>query len=165
MEGHATLDRRSMLRAVATLGLTGLLAGCSGVFGDDAVESGDVDAYLSDTSNFDGIVDETGQSAVRVEVGTSANGGSFGFSPAAIRVDVGATVVWEWVDDESSHDVAAEKGAFESDLVSNAGYEFQHEFGKAGTYLYKCSPHDQFGMNGAVVVDAEGTAEPTAADD
>lgn len=157
------VDRRSLLKTTTALAISGVVSGCAGFFQDDAVAEGDVDGYLSDTDNYDGLVDRTGESAVRVEVGTAANGGNFGFEPPAITVDVGTTVVWEWVDDEASHDVVDEQGAFESDLVADVGHEFDHTFDEPGTYLYKCSPHDRFGMNGAIEVpeakDGTATAE------
>jgi len=59
---------------------------------------------------------------VTVEVGTEANGGNFGFGPAAVRVDPGTTVTWEWV--AGSHNVEAEDGSFESELTDETGFTF-----------------------------------------
>jgi halocyanin-like protein len=109
--------------------------------------------WFEDVSNFDGVVDETGSGEVTVTVGSSANGGNFGFGPAAVRVDTGTTVVWEWNGKGGSHNVAADAGVFESELVSEDGHTFSHTFEETGTVRYACTPHETVGMKGAVVVE------------
>ena len=52
--------------------------------------------WFEDVENFDGIVDRRGESPVTITVGAPGNGGDFAFKPAAVRVDPGTTVVWEW---------------------------------------------------------------------
>ncbi|WP_458209199.1 halocyanin domain-containing protein [Haladaptatus sp. NG-SE-30] len=112
-----------------------------------------LDDWFSDVDNYDGVVDKTGKSEVRVEVGSEANGGAFGFGPAAVRVSPGTKVVWEWTGKGGAHNVVAEGGAgFESEMVSDAGYTFEHTFEDAGSYKYYCLPHKAMGMKGAVVV-------------
>jgi halocyanin-like protein len=113
----------------------------------------DFGGWFEGVSNFDGVVDETGSSEVTVTVGSSANGGNFGFDPAAVRVDAGTTVVWEWNGKGGSHNVAAEDGSFESELVDEEGHTFSHTFEEAGTVKYACTPHETVGMKGAVVVE------------
>jgi halocyanin-like protein len=112
----------------------------------------DFDGWFEGVSNFDGVVDETGSNEVTVTVGSEANGGNFGFDPAAVRVDAGTTVVWEWNGEGGSHNVAAEDGSFESELVAEEGHTFSHDFEEAGTVKYACTPHETVGMRGAVVV-------------
>lgn len=120
---------------------------------DDSGGSSDFGGWFDNVGNFDGVVDKTGQSEVTVSVGAEGNGGGYAFDPAAITVDTGTTVVWEWTGDGGSHNVAAEDGSFESDMVDSEGHTFSHTFDSAGTFKYKCTPHEAMGMKGAVVVE------------
>lgn len=163
----STVDRRTVLQGFGTMAIVGTIAGCttdSDGDGGDGSEGGDgsdgsdggggnseVEDYLSNTSNYDGIVDETGSSEVTVDVGASGNTGNFAYEPAAIRVDTGTTVVFEWVN--GYHNVVDEDGNFESELTDENGFTFEHQFDSAGTYLYFCQPHKGQGMKGAVVVE------------
>jgi len=132
--------------------------------GDSGGESGgggtpDFGGYLDDTDNFGGSVeDATGQDQATVEVGAEGNGGNLAFGPAAIHVDPGTTVVWEWTGEGGSHNVVSEDGAFESDLKGEGGATFEHTFEEDGVYNYFCQPHKSVGMKGSVVV---GTDFPT----
>jgi len=162
------LTRRAFLGGTAALTIG--LAGCSGGSGDggdgsggsdgsDGDSGGDggspptFDGYLDDTSNYDGVVDRTGNEEVTVTVGAEANGGNFGYGPAAVRVSTGTTVVWEWNGRGSLHNVAAEDGSFESEQVQEAGHTFSQTFEEAGTVRYYCTPHETLGMKGVVVVE------------
>jgi halocyanin-like protein len=133
----------------------------SGQSGDDAGSDGgaadvDFDGWFENVGNFDGVVDETGSSEVTVEVGAEANGGAFGFGPAAIQVDPGTTVTWEWV--AGSHNVVADDGGYESELTNEEGFTFSHTFEEAGVSKYYCTPHQSMGMKGAVVVGSGDSA-------
>jgi halocyanin-like protein len=108
------------------------------------------DGYLDDVDNYDGVVDATGQDEVTVEVGSEANGGNFGFGPAAVQVDPGTTAVWEWV--AGSHNVEAEDGGFASELTDEEGFTFEQTFDEEGVVKYFCMPHKAMGMKGVVVV-------------
>jgi halocyanin-like protein len=146
-------------------GSDGGSGGDGGSDGSDSGSGGDggsggsvpsaVSEYLSDVGNFDGsLADETGSSSVTVQVGTQANGGAYGFGPAAIRVSSGTTVTWEWTGKGASHNVVAEDGAsFESELVTEEGHTFEHTFDSTGVVTYFCTPHKALGMKGAVVVE------------
>jgi len=113
----------------------------------------DFGGYLGDTDNFGGSVqDARGQDEVTVEVGTEGNGGNLAFDPPAVHVDNGATVVWEWTGEGGSHNVVSEDGAFESDLVGDEGFTFEHTFEEDGIFNYFCQPHKSVGMKGSVVV-------------
>jgi halocyanin-like protein len=114
--------------------------------------NGEVDEFLSDTSNYDGVQDETGNDEVTVTVGAEGNDGNFAFEPAAVEVDAGTDVVWEWSGQGGQHNVAHEGGEFESETTDEEGFTFTHTFEEAGTYLYVCTPHESLGMKGAVVV-------------
>jgi halocyanin-like protein len=136
------------LAATVALGSTGVASG----------QSSSVDGWMSDVENSDGIVDRTGRDEVRVDVGVEANGGAFGFGPAAVRVDPGTTVTWSWTGDGGSHNVVAADGAFASSLQNAPGATFTHTFDTDGVYRYACEPHRNLGMKGVVVVGSATTA-------
>ena len=123
--------------------------------------------WFSETDNFDGTVDRRGQSEVTVDVGASGNGGAFAFAPAAVWVDPGTTVRWEWTGN-GSHNVVAQSGAdFRSgDATADGSTTFSHTFEGTGIVTYYCNPHQGLGMKGAVVVGdvggdgGTGTATP-----
>jgi halocyanin-like protein len=131
----------------ATATDSGSASGDGGGAGVSAVEE-----YLSDAGNYDGVEDMSGSGSVTVEVGAQGNGGGFAFAPAAIRVAPGTTVTWEWTGKGGQHNVVHEGGAFESELVTEAGHTFEYTFEEAGTYRYYCQPHRALGMKGVVVV-------------
>ncbi|WP_396613349.1 halocyanin domain-containing protein (plasmid) [Haloferax sp. S1W] len=175
------LSRRRFTALVATTSISAALAGCTGSSGDSASEepeatetaapentetsdstsgsggeSGDTqnfDGWFDDVENFDGVVDKTSSDAASVEVGTEANGGAFGFGPAAVRVSTGTTVTWAWTGQGGTHNVVHTDGDFESELVGDEGHTFEHTFESAGVYTYSCVPHETLGMKGAVVVE------------
>ncbi|POG53766.1 halocyanin domain-containing protein [Haloferax marisrubri] len=113
---------------------------------DEAVE------YLSNAQSYDGdgVADYTGQSELSVENGAGTRG--MAFDPAAIAVDAGTTVTWEWTGRGGEHDVVAVDGTFESELVDSATKTFSYTFETAGEFLYNCSEHEDKGMKGVVVV-------------
>jgi len=125
----------------------------------DAAGEPDYGDWFSNVSNFDGTVDETGKSEVTVTVGADGNDGGFAFGPAAVRVDPGTTVVWEWTGKGGSHNVIGDDGGFESELTGETGHTFSHTFESEGVYKYFCRPHKAMGMKGAVVVGSGGAAE------
>ncbi|WP_247008464.1 halocyanin domain-containing protein [Halorientalis litorea] len=121
----------------------------------------DFGGYLSDANNYDGVVDATGQDEVTVDVGAGDTGLAFG--PAAVHVDAGATVVWEWTGEGGAHNVVAEDADFESGSpVGQAGNTYEYTFEEDGVYNYYCQPHKGSGMLGSVVV---GTDYPTVGGD
>ncbi|WP_336037977.1 halocyanin domain-containing protein [Halobacterium yunchengense] len=143
-----TATRRSVLETTAAVGAA---AATGAAFtGAAAAQDADLSSWFENTSNFDGVVDQTGESEVTVEVGAEANGGAYGYGPAAVRVDPGTKVVWEWV--EGSHNVVADDGSFESELTQESGFTFSQTFEEEGVTKYYCTPHESMGMKGAVVV-------------
>jgi len=151
------VTRRSLLRASAGAGAAA--AGTGALAGGAAAQDSGLAEWLSDVGNYDGVTDETGSGEVSVEVGVEANGGPYGFGPAAVRVDPGTTVNFEWVSD--THNVLVESqpsdaGWSGDEAINNEGYSYSHTFETEGVYLYYCNPHLTMGMKGAVVVgDAE----------
>jgi len=148
--------RRSAMKTLAIGATAGGLTAMGA--GPAAAQSTDLTDWFSNTSNADGVVDETGKSEVTVEVGVQGNGSAFAFGPAAVRVDPGTTVVWEWTGKGTPHNVVAEDGSYQSEMISEAGATFSHTFESAGVSKYACVPHKTMGMKGAVVVgDADVT--------
>ncbi|RDI70076.1 halocyanin domain-containing protein [Halopelagius longus] len=148
-DSNASVTRRTVLRGVAGSAVAGAALGAAGPV---SAQSSGLDSWFSNTSNYDGVVDETGNSEVTVTVGAEANGGGYGFGPAAIRVDPGTTVVWEWSGAGGSHNVVAEDGSFESEMTDEKGHTFEQTFDGEGVVKYACAPHKAMGMKGAVVV-------------
>jgi len=130
------MSDRTRREALASAGvvITAALAGCGG----SGSPGGDEQR-----------VDRTGADTVDVVVGSD---GGFGFDPANVVVDVGATVRWEWNGEGGGHNVVEVDGAFESELTDEAGFTFEHVFDESGTFEYVCTPHQTQGMVGVVEV-------------
>jgi halocyanin-like protein len=163
--GGIDCSRRSALRLGAgAVGAAGGLAAATPA----SAQSGDLESWFGDgrggsTANFSGTVDRTGQDEVVVEVGVDANGGSYGFGPAAVRVSPGTTVVFEWVSD--THNVVVESTPEGADWsghepVEDTGFSTSSTFETEGTYTYYCDPHLALGMKGAIVVGRAPVGEP-----
>jgi hypothetical protein len=70
------------------------------------------------------------------------------FNPATRTVSVGTTV--RWVNNGSlAHNTISDTGVWTSANV-NPGADFQHTFGTAGSFPYRCTLHA--GMTGTIVV-------------
>lgn len=145
----ASMSRRGLFRAGATGAAlaTGVALGADGA-------AAQYDGWLDDVDNYDGTHDRRGEDEVTVEVGAGENGLRFG--PAAVLIDPGATVVWEWTGQGGAHNVVAENDAFDSgETVDEAGHTFEHTFADAAegdVFTYLCTPHQAVGMKGAVAV-------------
>lgn len=165
------LSRRRYVAGTGAVLTLGTLAGCSGGGdggdGDDGGTGGDepgqpvddvpseIDEYLADARMYEGtIADYTGEDQVVVSVGAGDVG--FAFDSAAIRIDAGTNVVWEWTGEGGAHNVtAAEESATEfnsGDAVGEEGYTFEQTFDDAATQFYYCTPHQANGMLGAIEV-------------
>ena len=85
------------------------------------------------------------------------------FSPPAIKITPDTTVTWEWVEDNTDHNVVATDGTFDSGQpVSAAGETFEYTFETEGTHKYVSEPHADTGMKGVVVVtSAPSSGYPT----
>ncbi|WP_332897358.1 halocyanin domain-containing protein [Haladaptatus sp. CMSO5] len=127
------------------------LGAAAGEAGGDAAPKETFDGWLSGTDNYDEVVDMRGKEQVTVDVGADGNGGAFAFEPAAIHVDPGTTVVWEWVGDKA-YDVADPDLGYHSDLLTGAGNRFAVEFGGHGLSTYECTAYGEQGMRGVVLV-------------
>lgn len=144
------IARRSYLAAIAVSCLTAL-AGCS-QGGAEAIDPDrpDFDGFLSNANGYDGVVDATGESVTTVTVG---GGDGMSFDPAAVRIDAGSTVRWEWSGNGGTHNVQAEDGSFESEYSSEAGTTFEQTLDTLEIVKYVCVPHEASGMKGVVVVE------------
>jgi len=163
--GARTLTRRSALRTAAgtvAAGITGAAA-----TGTAAAQNGvDYGGWFGsgtggETQNFDGTVDRTGQSSITIEVGAEGNGGPYAFAPAAVRVDPGTTITFEWVSD--THNILLEEQPSDAgwggvEAIENSGFSHEHTFETEGVYKYYCQPHLALGMKGAIVVGSEPSA-------
>ncbi|QGN06970.1 halocyanin domain-containing protein [Halorhabdus sp. CBA1104] len=160
MSGPSTdgRTRRDLLRAGAAAGTAA--AGLATTGSATAQAGVDFDGWFSDVSNYDGIVDRRGQDEVTVTVGVQANGSNWGFGPAAVRVDPGTTVVWEWNGKGGAHNVVAENddGYSSGEAVDQAGTTFEQTFEETGISKYYCDPHLAVGMKGAIVVGDMGAS-------
>jgi plastocyanin len=64
---------------------------------------------------------------------------NFDFSPMALTVPVGTTVVWKNLDGEV-HTVVSTDGSFRSGALDQDD-AYTHKFDKPGTYKYVCAIH------------------------
>ncbi|MFB6196354.1 MAG: halocyanin domain-containing protein [Haloplanus sp.] len=149
-ERDVRLGRRRLLRAGAGAVGAGLVG--TGATGTAAAQSSPFGGWMSNVSNYKGVVDKTGQSEVTVQVGVSANQGNFGFGPPAVKVDPGTKVTWKWTGKGGTHNVTDQGGNFKSELTSSAGHTFSQTFDSSGVVKYFCQPHKTLGMKGVVVV-------------
>jgi len=149
MSQSDSLTRRGVLQGTAGI------ATASVVSSEPAAgQSADYDGWLENTSNYDGTVDRRGEESVTVTVGAAGNNGNFAFDSAAVQVDPGTDIIWEWTGDGGSHNVTAKDGEFESELTDEAGFTFSRTVKSDGVYKYACTPHKPIGMKGVVVVGA-----------
>jgi halocyanin-like protein len=164
------VNRRRLLAAGGTA-LTISVAGCLGGGGgdDDGGNGGDngsdnggemspeetADSYLNDNNanNYGGtgdIVDETGTDSVTIEVGP---GGNFQFNPAAVRVDSGTTVTWEWLSNGHSVEQTDSDLDFDGSSIQNEGATHEETLESSGVLLYQCGPHATQGHHGAIIIE------------
>lgn len=126
----------------------------AGATGDAVFDGLDLEAqteqWLGRTAGFETIEDRTGESEVVVKVGA---GNGLTYAPAAIRVDPGTTIRWEWTGRGGRHDVAFVNADVRGSLRSKPGAEYTHSFAEPGEYRYECTPHAPAGMRGVVIVE------------
>jgi halocyanin-like protein len=146
MGSDRSVSRRGFLTTVAGTAATAAAAGT-------ATAQASFDGWMSDVGNYSEVTDATGQDEVSITVGAEGNGGNFAFGPAAVQVDPGTTIIWEWNGKGGQHNVVAEEGGeFESELVAEAGFTFEQTPESEGVIKYFCQPHRALGMKGVVVV-------------
>lgn len=127
--------RRAVLASTAGISVTAL-AGCLGGGSGDDVEA----------------LDAPDGTEV-VEVGPD---GEYVFDPGELTIDTGTTVRFVWL--SSTHNVALtsqpDDASWEGhEPIEDRGFSFEHTFEVPGRYEYVCTPHQNQGMVGTVVVD------------
>ena len=167
-------SRRHFLRGVSTAAVTVAVAGCNGDGNGngngDSPDSGDdsdsttpesrVDSYLSenDANLYDGTIEDlTGQQEVTIAVGAGDDG--LAYDPAAARIDLDTTVVWEWTGRGGRHNVNSESeigSDFEyasGELIGEAGHTWSYQFEETGVAVYYCQAHRAVGHHGGLIVE------------
>jgi len=129
--------------------------GNGGDNGSDTDPQEQVDTYLTDNSanNYDGtdsIVDETGTGELVIEVGP---GGNFQFDPAAVRVDSGTTITWEWQSGGHSVEQTDSDFDFDDSSIQSEGSTHEETLESSGAFLYQCGPHSTSGHYGGIIVE------------
>ncbi len=110
---------------------------------------GEVGNYTGST------VDRRGESEITITVGAEGNDGFFAFDPAAVWIDPGTTVKFEWTGEGGGHNVVSESGPAGVDSgapVAEPGVHFEHTFEASGINTYYCVPHLALGMKGGIAV-------------
>ncbi|QLG27939.1 halocyanin domain-containing protein [Halorarum halophilum] len=110
------------------------------------------DGWLDGTSNYRGVADRRGEAEVTVKVGATGNGGEFAFEPAAVHVDPGTVVRWEWVGTAGAYDVVDPALGYASEQVQGTGKTFALRFDGDGLSKYECTEYGDQGMRGVVLV-------------
>jgi len=149
---NSETSRRDFLRAAASCTASG--AGALAASGSAAAQASvqpDYGGYLQGANGFNGsTTDLRGQDAVTIEVGA---GDGYAFNPAAVWVDPGTTITWEWTGNGGDHNVVGDNTDFSSgDPVGEEGYTYEQTFEESGIVTYYCDPHRNLGMLGAVAV-------------
>lgn len=146
------MNRREFLRTAG--GAAGAATTASAVSGSAVAQEGggggrpiDYGGYLEDANGWSsgGTKDKTGNKQVKIKVGPNSGNS---FSPAAVHVDPGTKIIWEWK--SSGHNVQAENGEFKSEIKGSGTYEYTAD--KKGVIPYFCQPHKGMGMKGALAV-------------
>lgn len=167
MTRQKRIQRRQFVAGTIGTALALSVAGCLG--DDDEVEVGervdelydgdpDWNDFVTTANGYEevgGTADFTGENSVSVVCGGGPEGMTY--EPAAIAIDSGTTVVWEWAGVGGAHDVVEGRPTdadhlFESDLVAEEGFTFEYTFDDPGTYEYHCTPHESMGKRGGVYV-------------
>lgn len=78
---------------------------------------------------------------------------NFSFSPSSLNANVGDTIQWNWISGShttTSTSVPLGAASWDSPL-SSSNTSFMYRITVAGTYNYKCTPHESMGMVGSFV--------------
>jgi plastocyanin len=114
----------------------------------------DVEPWMVGANGFDRLVDRRGTDEVTVEVGAGSDGRAL--DPAAVVVDRGTTITWDWVEGSGSHYIVDRlRTAAPPESVPDprpAPYSESETLDMVGMTRYACYAHHEEGMIGAVVV-------------
>ncbi|WP_435332588.1 plastocyanin/azurin family copper-binding protein [Haloarchaeobius sp. TZWWS8] len=84
--------------------------------------------------------------------------GEYLFAPAEITVSAGTTVTWDWKSLQHNVFVRSQpadaewQGTGDQTKTYDPPHTYEFEFTVPGTYEYVCTPHENLGMTGTVVV-------------
>jgi len=138
------MNRRSFLRATASVGLTAGLAGCTG---GSARSDSEWDIGMS-ASKFR-------PASLTVSVGTTLvwrNTSKQGHTVTAYEEQIPDSADYFASGGFSSEEEARTQYSNSSAGVLGAGETYEHEFTVPGTYSYVCLPHERVGMAGNIEV-------------
>jgi halocyanin-like protein len=153
------MNRREFLRTAggaaggtAALAASGSATAAEEGGGGGGGEQPDYGGYLDGANGYGGsTTDLRGQGEVTIEVGAGSDG--YAFNPAAVWVDPGTTIVWEWTGEGGQHNVVGNNVDFTSgDPIDEEGYTYEETFEESQIVEYYCSPHENLGMLGAIAV-------------
>lgn len=165
MDNERAMSRRGLLRAGA-----GAVAGAAltGAASPAVAQMDAYGGYLSEEGTWEGTTtDATAVDDPSVTVGAAGNSGNLAYAPAALLVEPGTTVTWEWNGEGGAHNVehdaeadddASEQLFRSGGPVDSEEETFEFTFEEEGVYPYFCLPHKSLEMKGVVVV-GEDNAE------
>ncbi len=165
------MKRRDFMRTAG--GATAVAAATAGAATPAAAQAEEPDfgPYLDDAREFDTTDDRRGQEEVTVAVGAGDEG--LAYDPAALWIDPGTTVIFEWTGDGGGHNVAREAGTENfgfDEIIAEPGVHYEYTFTEEdaeendGIVLYKCTPHEGQGMKGGIAIgDDVPTIDPAEA--
>jgi plastocyanin len=158
------MDRRRYLRAVALAGTAAGIAGCTGDDGPDSTS--DPTGTETDGPASSPTATETPTATATPEPPSDpaqqvAVGDGLSFDPETFEIQVGETVLWEWVG--PGHNVKYDEGDVPEGTgwtgtegsrttTYGEGHAHWHTFEVAGEYAYYCVPHQSSGMRGSFTV-------------
>ena len=153
------MKRRDFMRTAG--GATAVAAATAGAATPAAAQAEEPDfgPYLDDAREFDTTDDRRGQEEVTVAVGAGDEG--LAYDPAALWIDPGTTVIFEWTGDGGGHNVALEEGTDNfgfDEIIAEPGVHYEYTFTEEdaeendGIVLYKCTPHEGQGMKGGIAI-------------
>lgn len=165
-ENLSNQTRRHILQLTASIVTIGALGISSASATTPPTNSGDSKLRPDFGDHLTGVdggyEDLRGEDQVTVEVGASGKyGGNLAFSPAAIWIDPGTTVIWEWTGEGGRHVIKTVDGPAmldshpgETNPNYTAGSTYEHTFteDETGVTNYECTPHGSLGGKGAVAV-------------
>lgn len=83
---------------------------------------------------------------------------NFSFNPTPTTVTVGDTIIWQWVSGThttTSTSVPSGASTWDSPITSS-NQTYVYKITTAGTYNYKCTPHESMGMTGTITANPIG---------
>lgn len=166
------LNRRNALRGIASasvLGLAGCLSGDREPTEEGNHNESDDEHHEDEDSHEDDHSDHNHGNDLPEEPVSEANARMYSdssgehFDPHVVWVEEGGTVTWE--NASGSHSTTAyhpdndrplrqpeDTSSWDSGVLVEEGATFEHTFETPGVYQFVCTPHEDLGMIGAVIV-------------